>query len=139
MNFLKNQLIQIRFERKVKLFIKVVELKFKQLILMEMKYLIMLVQIAIQVFSKNLSLILNINEEKENKWLWFKFKFIILVSIVLFVLLIFLFSFCLNKKKIHLTLLKILKHTFSRHSHHDKYQGTSTINKHLSSRDVSIF
>jgi len=49
--------------------IKVVELEFKQLILMEMKYLIMLMQIVIQVFSKNFSLILNISEEKEKKGL----------------------------------------------------------------------
>jgi hypothetical protein len=109
-----------------------VEFKFKQLILMEMKYLIMLVQIVIQVFSKTLSLILNISEEKENKWLWFKFKFIILVSIVLSVLLILFFLFVWTKK-IHLTLIRILKHTFSRHFPHDRYQGTSTLDKHLPS------
>jgi hypothetical protein len=49
------------------------------------------------------------------------------------------FFLLFEQKKIHLTLLKILKHTFSRHSPHDKYQGTSTIDKHLSSKDVSIF
>jgi hypothetical protein len=64
MNFLKNQLIRLKFERKVKLFIKVVELKFKQWILMEMKYRIMLVQIVIQVLSNNVSLIMNTNKEK---------------------------------------------------------------------------
>jgi len=84
------------------------------------------------VFSKNLSLMLNINEEKENKWLWFKFKFIILVSIVLFVFLI-LFFLLFEQKKIHLTLITILKHTFSRHFPHDKYQGTSNFDKHLPS------
>jgi hypothetical protein len=64
MNFSKNQLIRLKFERKVKLFIKVVELKFKQWILMEMKYRIMLVQIVIQVLSNNVSLIMNTNKEK---------------------------------------------------------------------------
>jgi hypothetical protein len=65
MNFLKNQLIPIKFERKVKLFIEVAEPKFKQLILMEMKYRIMRVQIVIQVLSNSFSLILNMDEEKE--------------------------------------------------------------------------
>jgi hypothetical protein len=51
----------------VKLFIEVVELKFKQLILMGMKFRIMLVQIVIQVLSNNFSLLLNMGAIKKKE------------------------------------------------------------------------
>jgi hypothetical protein len=92
MNFLKNQLIPIKFERKVKLFIEVAEPKFKQLILMEMKYRIMRVQIVIQVLSNSFSLILNMDEEKEI-WLWFFVFLIYNISFLCAICIINRFSF----------------------------------------------
>jgi hypothetical protein len=61
MNFLKNQLIRLKFERRLKLFTEVVERKLKQLMLMEIDFRIMVVPVVIQVLYNNCSLILNIN------------------------------------------------------------------------------
>ena len=64
MNFWKNQLIHLKFERKVKLFIEVVGQKLKRLILMEIQFRIMQVQIVIQALYNNCLLISNIDEER---------------------------------------------------------------------------
>jgi hypothetical protein len=85
MNFSKNQLIRVKFERKVKLFIKVVEQKSKQWMLMEMKYPIMLVQVVIQVLSNIVSLIINTNIKLNKTIVIFEKIFIILVSFLPFV------------------------------------------------------
>jgi hypothetical protein len=61
MNFLKNQLIRLKFERRLKLFTEVVERKLKQLMLMEIDFRIMVAPVVIQVLYNNCSLILNIN------------------------------------------------------------------------------